>query len=97
MNLTAFDLTVLDRTAPGHKSSFNFTYPGTWTHVESSPLTLSCSIVFEESMQYVGLVMWNKTDKSFRMVTALPVGLLSGGNNVTAAEMRQLMHVGENC
>ena len=96
-NLTTFDLTVLDRTAPRHRNNFNFTSPGTWTHVQSSPLTLSCSIVFEESEQNISLVLWNKTDKSFRRVTTIPVGQLSRGNNLTAAEIRQVMQVGENC
>lgn len=97
LNVTNFDMIVFNRTVNGYQSRYNFTYPGTWTHIESSPLTLSCSIVFDESVQFVGLVLWNKTDSSFRMVTAIPVGLVSGGNNVTAAEVRLLMHVGENC
>lgn len=53
---STFSISAYNRTAPGFKLTYNITLPGSWNHVKSSPLSLSCSVVMENTTHNLGLL-----------------------------------------
>ena len=96
-NVTLFTLTQYDRAANGSKIDYTFSYAGSWYHVESSPVTLSCNLIIEPSSGMMGLVLYNKTTGFFNLVGSLPLSTFTTDPNVTIATIQAVMHVGENC
>ena len=96
-NITNITLHLFNRTAPGMQTTFRLTLPGNWTHIESSPASLSCTIIYETVSGLIGPIKFDKRNGTFQMMTYLPLTNLTNGTNLTVTEIRNLIHVGENC
>lgn len=96
---TLFKIRYFNRQATDNTTSYNFTFPGNWTHVSNSLNSLSCSIVADVANNKVGMVLFDRHAKIFKMLASTSATTFTSTplNQSSIEGIKLSVFVGEKC
>ena len=95
--MTSIIIKAYSKLAPENLTKVSADLKGQWTHVRSSEISLSCSILFNQAKKSIGLIAYSKEKKSIKLLGVIALTSFTQQSNLTTYDLRKMFKVGEHC